>query len=37
MKAVIIATLIVFGVVLAAGAADKPVDNPKVVLDTTKG
>ena len=37
MKAVIIATLIVFGVVLAAGAADKPVGNPKVVLDTSKG
>jgi cyclophilin family peptidyl-prolyl cis-trans isomerase len=37
MKAVIIATLIVLGVSLAAGAADKPVDNPKVVLDTSKG
>jgi len=37
MKAVIIAILIVFGVVLAAGAADKPVGNPKVVLETSKG
>ena len=37
MKAILIATLIVVGVVLAAGAADKPGDNPKVVLDTSKG
>jgi peptidyl-prolyl cis-trans isomerase B (cyclophilin B) len=37
MKAVIIAILIVFGVVLAASAADKPVGNPKVVLETSKG
>ena len=37
MKAILIATLIVVGVVLAAGAADKPADNPKVVLDTSKG
>jgi len=37
MKAVIIAILIVFGIVLAAGAADKPVGNPKVVLETSKG
>ncbi len=37
MKAVIIAILIVFGVVLAAGAADQPVGNPKVVLETSKG
>jgi len=37
MKAAIIAILIVFGVGLVAGAADKPVDNPKVVLDTSKG
>jgi len=32
-----ISILIVIGVSLAAGAADKPGDNPKVVLDTTKG
>ena len=37
MKAVIIAILIVFGVVLAAGAADQLVGNPKVVLETSKG
>ncbi len=37
MTAVIIAILIVFGVVLAAGAADQPVGNPKVVLETSKG
>jgi cyclophilin family peptidyl-prolyl cis-trans isomerase len=29
--------MIVVGVVLVAGAADKPVDNPKVVMDTSKG
>jgi len=37
MKALMISILIVIGVSLAAGAADKPGDNPKVVLDTTKG
>jgi len=37
MKAILIATMIVVGVVLVAGAADKPVDNPKVVMDTSKG
>jgi peptidyl-prolyl cis-trans isomerase B (cyclophilin B) len=37
MKAFVISILIVIGVSLAAGAADKPVDNPKVVLDTSKG
>jgi len=37
MKAILIATMIVVGVVLVGGAADKPVDNPKVVMDTSKG
>jgi len=37
MKALMISILIVIGVSLAAGAADKPGDNPKVELDTTKG
>jgi len=37
MRALMISILIVIGVSLAAGAADKPGDNPKVVLDTTKG
>ena len=37
MKAILIATLIAVGVVLAAGAADKPAPNPKVVLETSKG
>jgi len=37
MKAIIISILIILGVTLAAGAADKPAANPKVVLDTTKG
>ena len=37
MKALIISMVIVLGVVLAAGAADKPVGNPKVVLETSKG
>ena len=37
MKALMISILIVIGVSLAAGAADKPGDNPKVVLDTSKG
>jgi cyclophilin family peptidyl-prolyl cis-trans isomerase len=37
MKALMISILIFLGVVLVAGAADKPVDNPKVVLDTSKG
>jgi peptidyl-prolyl cis-trans isomerase B (cyclophilin B) len=37
MKALLISLLIVIGVSLAAVAADKPGDNPKVVLDTTKG
>ena len=37
MKALMISILIVIGVSLAAGAADKPVDNPRVVLDTSKG
>jgi cyclophilin family peptidyl-prolyl cis-trans isomerase len=37
MRVVIIAILIVFGVVLTVGAADQPVGNPKVVLETSKG
>jgi cyclophilin family peptidyl-prolyl cis-trans isomerase len=37
MKALMISILIFLGVVLVAGAADKPVDNPKVVMDTSKG
>jgi len=37
MRALMISILIVIGVSLAAGAADTPGDNPKVVLDTTKG
>jgi cyclophilin family peptidyl-prolyl cis-trans isomerase len=37
MRALMMSILIVIGVSLAAGAADKPGDNPKVVLDTTKG
>lgn len=37
MKALIISMVIVLGVVLAAGAADQPVGNPKVVLETSKG
>ena len=32
-----IAILVVFGVTLAAGAAEKPAANPKVELDTSKG
>ncbi|MEE4261990.1 MAG: peptidylprolyl isomerase [Desulfobacteraceae bacterium] len=37
MRALTIAILIVLGVTLAAAAAEKPADNPKVVLDTSKG
>ena len=37
MRALMIAMLIVLGVSLTAGAADKPAPNPKVVLDTSKG
>jgi len=37
MKALIISMVIVLGVALAVGAADKPVGNPKVVLETSKG
>jgi peptidyl-prolyl cis-trans isomerase B (cyclophilin B) len=37
MKTLMISILIVLGVALVAVAADKPVDNPKVVLDTSKG
>ena len=37
MKALIISMVIVLGVALAAGAADKPLGNPKVVLETSKG
>jgi cyclophilin family peptidyl-prolyl cis-trans isomerase len=37
MKALMISIIIVLCVALIAGAADKPGDNPKVVLDTTKG
>ena len=37
MKVFMISIMMVLMVSLAAGAADKPVDNPKVVLDTTKG
>jgi len=32
-----ISIMIVLGLSLAVGAADKPVDNPRVVLDTSKG
>ncbi|MGB5747706.1 MAG: peptidylprolyl isomerase [Desulfobacterales bacterium] len=37
MKALMISIMIVLGLSLAVGAADKPVDNPRVVLDTSKG
>ena len=37
MRALTIAILIVLGVTMAAAAAEKPADNPKVVLDTSKG
>ena len=37
MRTLIISILIVLGVTFAAGAADKPAANPKVVLDTSKG
>jgi hypothetical protein len=37
MKAIMISILIVLGVSLTAGSADKPAANPKVVLDTSKG
>jgi cyclophilin family peptidyl-prolyl cis-trans isomerase len=37
MKVFMISIMMVLMVSLAAGAADKPGDNPKVVLDTTKG
>ena len=37
MKAIMISILIVLGVTLVAGAADKPAANPRVVLDTSKG
>jgi len=37
MKALMLSILVVLGVTLAAGAADKPGANPKVVLDTSKG
>ena len=37
MKALIISMVIVLGVVLTVGAADQPVGNPKVVLETSKG
>ena len=37
MKALVISIVILCCVVLTAGAADKPGDNPKVVLETTKG
>ena len=37
MKALMISVMIVLCVALTAGAADKPGDNPRVVLDTTKG
>jgi len=37
MRALMIAILVVFGVTLAAGAAEKPAANPKVELDTSKG
>jgi len=37
MRALIISIVIICGVSLISGAADKPADNPKVVLDTSKG
>ena len=37
MKALMISILIILSVSLAAGAAEKSVVNPKVVLDTSKG
>jgi len=37
MRTLLISILIVLGVTFAAGAADKPAANPKVVLDTSKG
>ena len=37
MRNLMIAILIVLGVTLTAGAADKPAANPRVVLDTSKG
>ena len=37
MNKIMIAILVVLAVSLAAGAADKPAPNPKVVLDTSKG
>ncbi len=37
MKALIVSMVIVLGAVLAVGAADQPVGNPKVVLETSKG
>ena len=37
MKALMISVMIVLCVALTAGAADKSGDNPRVVLDTTKG
>ncbi len=37
MNRVMIAILVVLAVSLAAGAADQPAPNPRVVLDTTKG
>lgn len=37
MKALMISIMTVLGLSLAVGATDKPVDNPRVVLDTSKG
>jgi len=37
MKALIISIMMVLMVSMVAGAADKPGENPQVVLDTTKG
>ena len=37
MKALMISFMLVLCVALTAGATDKPGDNPKVVLETTKG
>ena len=37
MKTIMISIMLVLCVALTAGAADKPGDNPKVVLETTKG
>jgi hypothetical protein len=37
MKVFLISIMMVLLVSLTAGAADKPGDNPRVVLDTTKG